>query len=91
MGWDAFGLPAENAAIERGIPPADWTQSNITSMRAMFDALGMCFDWDRQVTTCDPRCIWNRRSIPGVRVGVGVVCWCVVCWCVGVGDSSAQS
>ncbi|XP_054638260.1 probable leucine--tRNA ligase, mitochondrial isoform X1 [Dunckerocampus dactyliophorus] len=54
MGWDAFGLPAENAAIERGLNPEDWTKRNIQSMREQLDSLGLCFNWDREVTTCLP-------------------------------------
>ena len=54
MGWDAFGLPAENAAFENKVHPADWTRENITAMRQQLKKMGLSIDWSREVTTCDP-------------------------------------
>jgi len=54
MGWDAFGLPAENAAIENGVHPAVWTHENIRNMRTQLERMGLSYDWDREVTTCHP-------------------------------------
>jgi leucyl-tRNA synthetase len=54
MGWDAFGLPAENAAIDRGVPPAKWTYQNIAQMRSELKRLGLSYDWKQELATCSP-------------------------------------
>jgi leucyl-tRNA synthetase len=54
MGWDAFGMPAENAAMEKKVHPGEWTRANIASMRSQLKTLGFAFDWSRELATCDP-------------------------------------
>ncbi|MCD6662019.1 MAG: leucine--tRNA ligase [Comamonas sp.] len=61
MGWDAFGLPAENAALKHKVPPAKWTYDNIAYMKQQMQAMGLAIDWSREVATCDPSYYkWNQ-------------------------------
>ena len=61
MGWDAFGLPAENAALKNGVPPAQWTFENIAYMKQQMQAMGLAIDWSREVATCTPEYYkWNQ-------------------------------
>lgn len=54
MGWDSFGLPAENAAKERGVRPNEWTQNNISQMKNLLERLKCTFDWQNELNTCSP-------------------------------------
>ncbi len=63
MGWDAFGLPAENAARDKGVHPSTWTHENIATMRRELDSMGLALDWSREVTTCDPSYYQHQQKL----------------------------
>ena len=63
MGWDAFGLPAENAARERNIHPATWTWENIANMRAELQRMGLSLEWEREFATCDPAYYGHQQKL----------------------------
>tara|TARA_R110000824_G_scaffold4308_11_gene20753 strand:- start:4256 stop:6832 length:2577 start_codon:yes stop_codon:yes gene_type:complete len=63
MGWDAFGMPAENAAMEKKVHPGEWTRANIASMRSQLKTLGFAFDWSRELATCDPDYYGHEQAL----------------------------
>ena len=86
IGWDSFGMPAENAAIEHGIPPAKWTNENIDSMKKQLRRMGFSYDWDREISTCEPEYyrweqlffLWMYEKGLAYKKG-GSVNWCPTC------------
>jgi len=73
MGWDAFGMPAENAAIERGVHPGGWTRANIDGMRAQLKRLGFAFDWSRELATCEPGYYGQEQALFLDMLAAGLV------------------
>jgi leucyl-tRNA synthetase len=63
MGWDAFGMPAENAAMEKNVHPGKWTYQNIAAMKAQFAKLGLSLDWSREFATCDPEYYGAQQAL----------------------------
>ena len=72
MGWDAFGMPAENAAMQNNTHPAKWTYANIDAMRAQLQAMGLSLDWSREIATCDPSYYKHQQKLflDFLRVGL---------------------
>ena len=74
MGWDAFGMPAENAAMERGVHPAGWTYDNIATMRKQLKSMGLSLDWAREFATCDPEYYAQQQAMFVDFFKAGLIC-----------------
>ncbi|MEQ9618114.1 MAG: leucine--tRNA ligase [Deltaproteobacteria bacterium] len=92
IGWDAFGLPAENAAIERGVHPAKWTYENISQMRGQLKMLGFSYDWTREIATCDPEYYkWEQMVFTRMlKRGLAYQKTTTVNWCPSCGTVLAN-
>ncbi len=73
MGWDAFGMPAENAAIERGVHPKSWTYENIATMKRQLKSMGLAIDWSREIATCDPSYYRHEQAMFNDFLKAGLV------------------
>jgi leucyl-tRNA synthetase len=73
MGWDAFGMPAENAAMEKGVHPGNWTRANIAAMRAQLQRLGFALDWSRELATCEPDYYGHEQALFLDMLAAGLV------------------
>ncbi|MFQ5565798.1 MAG: leucine--tRNA ligase, partial [Paracoccaceae bacterium] len=73
MGWDAFGMPAENAAMERGVHPGEWTYRNIAAMRTQLKSMGLSLDWEREFATCDPEYYAQQQAMFLDMLAAGLV------------------
>ncbi|MCU0729939.1 MAG: class I tRNA ligase family protein, partial [Sphingopyxis sp.] len=73
MGWDSFGMPAENAAMEKGVHPGDWTRANIAAMKAQLKRLGLAIDWSRELSTCEPDYYGHEQALFLDMLAAGLV------------------
>jgi leucyl-tRNA synthetase len=73
MGWDAFGMPAENAAMERGVHPGAWTRENIATMKAQLKLMGLSLDWEREIATCEPEYYGHQQALFLDMLAAGLV------------------
>jgi leucyl-tRNA synthetase len=92
MGWDAFGLPAENAAIKHGVHPSEWTYKNIANMKIQLNRMGLSYDWEREVTTCNPAYYkWNQWFfLKMFEKGLAYRKYSFVNWCPSCGTVLAN-